>query len=57
MIIKNASVFQEDGTFKTQDIYIEGDSQLDIQRNILHHIFHLVGQTDEIDAGTAAGGT
>ena len=25
MIIKNASVFQEDGTFKTQDIYIEGD--------------------------------
>ena len=25
MIIKNASVFQEDGTFKTQDIYVEGD--------------------------------
>ena len=28
MIIKNASVFQEDGTFKTQDIYVEYNKTL-----------------------------
>ena len=37
MIIKNASVFQEDGTFKTQDIYIEGDKIAE-NGNIEHRV-------------------
>src|SRR5699024_6932411 len=33
------------------------DSHFDIQRNVRHHLFHLVRQTDQIDPGPAAGGT
>ena len=46
MIIKNASVFQEDGTFKTQDIYIEGDK---IAENGSGDVLDADGLTAEID--------
>ena len=46
MIIKNASVFQEDGTFKTQDIYIEGDK---IAENGSGDVLDADGLTAEVD--------